>query len=94
MTRSMTRRDVLVAASASFACACATMPAGGGSAGEHVFTAGRACDHDLCRYWRPDPGLAEAQARFDAVHGREPGFVERGGHQLGRCSIGLPEAFK
>lgn len=141
---SVTRRDVLIAASAGFACSCATMPRAGGGGPE--LTQGRTCDHDLCRYWRADAALGEApgapapqmahgggettvteaytppadpptlfpESEFksaeavvevldsarsehsDSARGersasaREPARAPR----LGRCFIGLPEAFK
>ena len=54
----LNRRQLLVAASTSALCACASMPLVPGKAP----TEGRDCDHDLCRYF--------VRAKGDAGPGR------------------------
>ncbi len=80
MSRGLSRREVLAAASAGFVCGCATMPtAGNVRPGPGPV---RTCDHDLCRYWRRDPAIPP-----------HPEDV-RGEAESGRCALGLPEELK
>jgi hypothetical protein len=80
VSKGMSRRELLAAASASFVCGCASIPrVGGGGAPAGPL---RTCDHDLCRYWRRDESVP--------FHPEEV----RGEYESGRCALGLPEALK
>ena len=79
MKRNVSRRELLLGGSLLLCSGCASVPGPRDRLPEANPDPAedRRCDHDLCRYWRPEdpPGPAG----------------ERGEPRMGRCSIGLPE---
>ncbi len=82
MTTKVNRRQLLLGGSLALCGACATMPPRLGrlDGGKPAGTPDRACDHDLCRYWRP-AGPFSPPVTPPAV----------GEPRAGHCSIGMPE---
>lgn len=93
--KELNRRELLGCAAVLLSTGCATMPARSARLPEGA--PDRACDHELCRYWRPaqlqsGPGaggkVGLAEERIEAA---APLRRAEGEFTAGRCSIGLPE---